>query len=66
MIAEAAIFTIYNRPLLTLTWPLLGRLAFLSDGVSKAMANSRPKGPQLWLGHLRVGELQPLSPYVWH
>ena len=28
----------------------------------QSMADSRPKGPQLRLGHLRVGELQPLSP----
>ena len=40
----------------------LGRLAFVSDGVSKPMADSRPKGPQLRLGHPRVGELHPLSP----
>ena len=30
--------------------------------VSKPMADSSPKGPQLRLGHLRVGELQFLSP----
>ena len=41
---------------------LLGRLAFVPDGVSKSMADSRPKRPQLRLAHLRVGELQPLSP----
>ena len=40
----------------------LGRLAFVSDGVSKPMTDSRPKGPQLRLGHPRVGELHPLSP----
>ena len=43
-----------------LPWLLLGRLAFVLDGVSKSMADSRPKGPQLRLGHLQVGELQPL------
>ena len=31
-------------------------------GVSKPMADSRPKGLQLRLGHPRVGELHPLSP----
>ena len=41
---------------------LLGRLAFVPDGVSKSMSNSRLKGPQFWLGHLWVGELQLLSP----
>ena len=40
----------------------LGRLAFVPDGWSKSMADSRPKGLQLRLGHLRVGELHPLSP----
>ena len=40
----------------------LGRLAFVSDRVSKPMADSRPKGPQLRLGHPWVGELHPLSP----
>ena len=35
----------------------LGRLAFVSDGVSKPMADSRPKDPQPRLGHPRVGEL---------
>ena len=35
----------------------LDRLTFVSDGVSKPMADSRPKGPQLRLGHPRVGEL---------
>ena len=38
----------------------LGRLTFVSDGY-QTMADLRPKGPQLQLGHLRVGELQPLS-----
>ena len=41
---------------------LLGRLAFVPDGVSKSMADSRLKSPQLRLGHLRVGELQTLFP----
>ena len=45
-----------------LTWLLLGRLAFVSDWVSKSMSDSTPKGPLLRLGHLQVGELQPLSP----
>ena len=35
----------------------LGRLAFVSDGVSKPMADLWPKDPQLRFGHLRVGEL---------
>ena len=35
----------------------LGRLVFVSDVVSKPVADSRPKGPQLRLGHPRVGEL---------
>ena len=35
----------------------LGRLTFVSDRVSKLMADSRPKGPQLQLGHPRVDEL---------
>ena len=39
----------------------LGRLAFVSDGVSKSIADSRLKSPQLRLGHPRVDELQPLS-----
>ena len=38
--------------------PLLSRLAFVPDGVSKSMADLKPKGLQLLLGHLRVGELQ--------
>ena len=33
------------------------RSYFLSDGVSKSMADSRPKGPRLQLGHLWVSEL---------
>ena len=41
---------------------LLGRLVFLSDGVSKSMADSRPKCPQRRMGHPRIGELQTLSP----
>ena len=44
-----------------LTWLLLDRVAFVPDGVSKSMADSMPKGLQFQLGHLRVGELQPLS-----
>ena len=35
----------------------LGRLAFVSDGVSKSRADSMPKGFQLRLDNLRVGEL---------
>ena len=31
---------------------------FVPDGVSKSMADSRPKCPQLRLGHLLVGELK--------
>ena len=42
----------------TLPWPWLVRLAFEPDGVSKSMADSRPKSPQLRLGHLRLGDLQ--------
>ena len=44
-----------------LHWPWLGCLAFVLDGVSKSIVNSRPKCPRLRLGHLRVGELQ-----YWH
>ena len=36
----------------------MGRLAFVPDWVSKSMADSRPKGPRLQLGNLRLGELQ--------
>ena len=45
----------------------LGRLAFVPDGVLKPMADSRPKGPQLRLGHPRVGELlfrAPCTPCI--
>ena len=41
-----------------LSRPWLGHLAFVPDGLSKSMADSRPKGFQLQLGHLRVGKLQ--------
>ena len=40
--------------------------AFVLDGWSKLMADSRPKGPQLRLDHLRVGELlffTPMHPF---
>ena len=47
--------------LLLLFRPLLGRLVFVSDGVSKSMADSRPKGPQFRLGHIWVSEL-----LFWH
>ena len=43
---------------LRLPWPWLGCLAFVPYGVSKSMVDSRLKGPQFRLGHLRVGELQ--------
>ena len=49
---------IQNRGGSILPWAWLDRLAFVPDGVSKPMAYSRPKGPRLRLGHLRVGELQ--------
>ena len=42
----------------------LGRLAFVSDGVSKSMADLRPKGSQLRLGHLQVGELLFFDSYA--
>ena len=41
---------------------LAGPSDIVSDGVLKPMADLRPKGPQLRLGHPRVGELHPLSP----
>ena len=41
-----------------LTWPYLGRLAFVPDEVSKSMTDSRLKGLRLRLGHLWVGVLQ--------
>ena len=51
-----------TRDVLLWTPFLLGRLAFVSDGVSNNGRFEAERPPPLWLGHLRVGELQPLSP----
>ena len=54
----------YYREIYTSPAFWLGRLAFVSDGISKPMADSRPKGPQLRLGHPRVGDLLFCPPCI--
>ena len=58
---------IFLLTLFILTWPFGWAVCHSCRMGYQSMAESRPKGPQLLLdhlrlGHLRVGELQPLSP----
>ena len=45
-----------------LTWPFGWAVWYSCRMKKKSITDSWPKGHQLRLGHLRVGELQPLSP----